>query len=238
MVRVAICDDNSQDLSHIRSLLHNYVIPLSITEYTNAENLLWDIETDKTHFDIYLLDIYLNEISGMDAARRVRALDDYAVIIFTTFSQDFYQDAFEVYAFNYLLKPVKQAALNSVIEKAIRNVRQQQEMVLPISYHGHTFILRHEQIEYISSSNRMLCFHLRGGIKRECYGKLDEIALQLRNGTFVRCHQSYIVNLRYVLERESEGFRMENKIIPISRSYANKAQEAMNQYLFGIFENN
>lgn len=238
MIRVAVCDDNPSDLSRIRALLQNCGTPFSITGYTNAENLLWDIETNQSRFDIYLLDIYLKEISGINAARRIRALDESAILIFTTSSRDFYQDAFEVYAFNYLIKPVEQSALNDVMERAVRATQRLQEKVLPITYHGETFLLRHEQIEYISSSNRILCFHLRGGIKRQCYGKLDEIAEQLKNGIFVRCHQSYIVNLHYVLERTPEGFHMESKTIPISRSYAAKAQEAINQYLFGIFENN
>lgn len=238
MIQAAVCDDNPSDLSHIRALLQNCGIPLSITEYANAENLLWDIETNKARFDIYLLDIYLKEISGMDAARRIRALDENAVLIFTTSSRDFYQDAFQVYAFNYLVKPVEQSTLNTVMKKAAGAAQKLQEKVLPITYRGQTFLLRHEQIEYISSSNRILCFHLRDGIKRQCYGKLDEIAAQLKNEIFVRCHQSYIVNLHYVLERTTEGFRMESTIIPISRSYAARVQEATNQYLFGVFENN
>lgn len=238
MIQVAICDDNPSDLSRIRALLQNCGTPLSITGYPNAENLLWDIETHKARFNIYLLDIYLKEISGMDAARCIRALDEDAVLIFTTSSRDFYQDAFEVYAFNYLVKPVEQSALNAVMEKAVGAAQRLLEKVLPITYRGQTFLLRHEQIEYISSSNRILCFHLRGGIKRQCYGKLDEIAEQLKNEIFVRCHQSYIVNLHYVLERVPEGFHMESTVIPISRSYAAKAQEAINRYLFGIFENN
>lgn len=236
MIRAAICDDNKFDLAHLRSLLENCGIPLEIAEYADAENLLWDIETEKAAFDIYLLDIYLSGASGMEAARRLRAMDEHSVLIFVTASRDFYQEAFDVYALYYLVKPATQETLNALMERVAARMEHQRQAVLPISYRGRTCILRHDEIEYISSSNHTLCFHLHGGEERICYGKLDEVVAQLSSGSFTRCHQSYIVNLQYVRERVADGFRMGNAVIPISRSYSEEAQAALNQYLFGAFE--
>lgn len=236
MIRVAICDDNEFDRTHLRTALENCGIPLEITEYASGENLLWDVETEKADFHIYLLDIYLTGVSGLDAARRIRAVDEQAVLVFVTTSRDFYQEAFDVYALYYLIKPVEQTALNTLMEKATSGMERQREMVLPLTYRGRTSILRYDEIEYISSSNHTLSFHLHGGGERTCYGKLDEIITQLKSGSFIRCHQSYIANLRYVLERTAKGFHMERTVIPISRAYAEEAQEAFNQYLFGAFE--
>lgn len=236
MLRAAICDDNEFDRARLRDALENCGIPLQITEYTDAENLLWDTETEKTIFDIYLLDIYLSGVSGVEAARRIRAIDEQAVLIFVTASREFYQQAFDVFALYYLVKPVEQGAVNALMQKAVAGRQRQREMVLPITYRGHTSILRFDEIEYISSSNHMLTFYLHDGGERICYGKLDEVAMQLKSGSFVRCHQSYIVNLRYVLERVPQGFRTVNTIIPISRAYAETAQAAINQYLFDAFE--
>ncbi len=236
MIRVAICDDNSLDLSHLRTMLQKCEVPLTVVEYANGENLLWDVETETERFDLYLLDIYLSGVSGVEAAGRIRAMDEHAMLVFVSVSDDFYREAFDLYAFQYLIKPVEQEALESVLKKAAEEMRRQREMVLSITYRGRTSVLRYDEIEFISSSNRMLCFHLRDGGERMCYGKLDEIAARLKSEEFVRCHQSYIINLRYVLERVAEGFRMKNVIIPISRSFAEEAQTALNQYLFGVFE--
>lgn len=236
MIRVAICDDNEFDLSRLRTALANCGIPLAITEYTSGETLLWDVETEKACFDIYLLDIYLTGINGVEIARRIRVLDEQALLVFVSSSEDFYREAFDVYALYYLLKPVEQAALNALMKKATLGMERQRKMTLPITYRGRTSVLRYDEIEYISSANHALCFHLRDGGERRCYGKLDEIISQLKSGSFIRCHQSYIVNLRYVLERVVEGFRMQHTVVPISRAYAEEAQEAFNQYLFGAFE--
>lgn len=236
MIRVAICDDNEFDLSRLHNALESCGIPLEITGYTSGENLLWDVETEKAGFDIYLLDIYLAGVSGIDTARRIRAVDEQAVLIFVTTSKDFYQEAFDVYALYYLVKPVEQQALNTLMQKAAAGMERQREMVLPVTYRGRTSLLRYDEIGYISSSNHTLRFHLHGGGERTCYGKLDEITAQLKSGSFIRCHQSYIVNLRYVQERAADGFHMENAVIPISRAYADEAQEAFNQYLFDAFE--
>lgn len=237
MIRAAICEDNEIDLSHLRSLLENCGIPLEIAEYANGETLLWDVETGSACFDIYLLDIYLTGISGIETARRIHMADENAVLIFTTVSAEFCLEAFSLFAFNYLVKPVEQAALNTVMEKAAAGLRRRQETVLPITYRGCTSVLRYEEIEYISSSKHTLYFHLHNGEEKMCYGKLDELAEQIKSKTFLRCHQSYIVNLRYVLERTPEGIRMTDTVIPVSRTYAENTEKAINQRLFTSFEN-
>lgn len=238
MIRVALCDDTAADRIHLRSLLKNCAFPLEITEYSSGDELIWDVETEKVRFDIYLLDIYLTGISGVETAQRLRAVDDRALLIFTSTSEEFYREAFDVYALNYLVKPVEQGALDTAMRKAADELERQREKVLIISSRGRTQILRHDDIEYISSANHSLCFHMRGGEEHSSYGKLDTIAEQLTVDSFVRCHQSYIVNLLHVTGHAPKKFYIRDVTIPVSRSYAVQAQEALNRYLFGIFEKN
>lgn len=236
MIRVAICDDNVSDLARLRTMLEGCGLSLTITDYACGENLLWDVETEKARFDIYLLDIYLEGISGVEAARRIRAKDGCAALIFVSSSDSYYRDAFDLFATNYLIKPLKQTALNTVMMKAAEGIRRQRDLILPITYRGCTYVLKQKDIEYISSSNRMLSFYMVSGEEHVCYGKMDQITAQLKSGDFVRCHQSYIINLRYVLERTSNGLLIGNTVIPISRSYAEEAEAAVNRYLFSAFD--
>ena len=238
MIRVAICDDNERDRFHLWSMLKNCALPLQIAEYSSADALLWDIETGSARFDLYFLDIYLSGLSGVDAARRIRETDRSALLVFVSSSEEFYRDAFDLYALNYLIKPVDRDKLEPVMKKAVDELSRLQERLLPVTSHGRTYLLRYDEIEYIFSRNHALYFHMTNGEEKSCYGKLDDVASQLKSDAFARCHQSYIVNLAHVLEHMPGNFRMKDTVVPISRSYANAAQTALYRYLFNIFDEN
>ena len=238
MIRVVICDDNEQDRFCLWSMLKNCALPLEIAEYAGADALLEDIETGNAQFDLYFLDIYLSGISGVEAARRIRDADGNALLVFVSSSEEFYREAFDLYALNYLIKPVEQSKLDTVMKKAVDELSQLREQLLPITSHGHTYLLRYDEIEYIFSRNHALYFHMTSGEEKSCYGKLDDVALQLKSDVFVRCHQSYIVNLAHVSEHMPGNFCMKDTVVPISRAYSNAAQTALHRYLFNIFDEN
>ena len=238
MIRVVICDDNEQDRFRLWSMLKNCALPLEIAEYSSADALLGDVEMGNAQFDLYFLDIYLSGINGVEAARRIRNADGNALPVFVSSSEEFYREAFDLYVLNYLIKPVKPNQLDAVMKKAVDELSRLQERLLPVTSHGRTYLLRYDEIEYIFSRNHALYFHMTNGEEKSCYGKLDDVASQLKSDAFARCHQSYIVNLAHVLEHMPGNFRMKDTVVPISRSYANAAQTALYRYLFNIFDEN
>lgn len=238
MIRIAVCEDKNEDLTYLCSMLYEIGLSCTISEYSNAENLLWDIETRNKEFDLFLLDIFLPNMNGIEAARRIRAINEDAVVIFTSFSEDFYREAFDIYAFQYLTKPVSHDVLAEALEKAAQIIERSHEETLTITFHGKRYTLKYSDITYISSHNHMLCFHMQDGSEYTSYGKLDEIAAQLKSDLFTRCHKSFIINLSYVHECATEGFQTESAFIPISRTYASFAKERYHQYLFKIFQDN
>jgi len=237
MIRIAVCEDKEEDMAHIRSVLCQMKILCSFTEYTSAEALLFDIETDHKQFDVFFLDIYLPGQSGLEAARCIRAANQKAVLIFLSTSEEFYREAFDLYAFHYLIKPVSSDSLTEVLQKAAEIISAPEE-TLQITFRGQNTILRHADIMYISSSNHILRFHLRDGQEHTSYGRLDELEAQLASELFVRCHKSFIANLLYVNRLTREGFYMGDILIPISRSYAAGAKQSYHRRLFGIFQDN
>lgn len=237
MIHIAICEDNDGDLAHLRSLLCQTKIPYDFAEYTSAEPLLLDMENNRKRFDIFLLDILLPGQNGVETARRIRELDEKAVLIFLTISEDFYREAFDLYAFHYLIKPLCLADLTEVLTKASRYISAPEE-TLRITSHGQDILLHHTDIAYIDSSNHVLCFHMQDGQEYTSYGRLDEIQTVLVSGLFVRCHKSFIINLIHVDRLSREGFHIGNTLIPISRTYASTAKDSYHRRLFGIFQEN
>ncbi len=237
MIRIAVCEDKDEDLAHIRSMLCQTGILCDITEYTSAEALLTDMETNQKHFDIFLLDIYLSGQNGVEAARWIRAANQDAIIIFLSASEEFYRDAFNLYAFHYLIKPVSPADLTEVLTKAAAEISIPEE-TLQITFRRHNIILRQGDIMYISSSHHTLSFHMQDGTEYTCYGRLDELEAKLTPELFVRCHKSFIVSLSYVNRLTQDGFYIDETLIPISRSYAAGAKKSYHKRLFGIFQDN
>lgn len=235
MIHIAICEDNDEDLAHLRSLLCQTKIACDFTEYASAEPLLLDIETHQKRFDLFLLDIFLPGQNGVAIARHIRETDEKAVLIFLSSSEDFYREAFDLYAFHYLIKPVCLADLTEVLTKAAALISAPEE-TLCITFRGQNSILRHADITYIDSSNHVLCFHMQDGQEYTAYGRLDEIRTQLASELFVRCHKSFIINLIHVDRLTREGFHIGSTLIPISRTYAADAKERYHKRLFGIFQ--
>lgn len=219
-------------------MLYEIGLSCTISEYSDAENLLWDVENECKEFDLFLLDIYLPKMNGIEAARRIRTVNDNAVLIFTSFCEDFYREAFDLYAFQYLMKPISHDVLAEAFKKASQIIERTREKTLPISFHGKQYTLKYSDIIYISSHNHILCFHMQDGSEYTSYGKLDELATQLKSDLFTRCHKSFIVNLSHVHGCTAEGFQTESSYIPISRTYASSAKENYYNYLFKIFQDN
>lgn len=239
MIHIAICDDNAEDLEHIHNMLCQTKILCDLTEYTSAESLLTDIDTNQKQFDLFFLDIYLPGQNGVEAARHIRGANENAVIIFLTSSEDFYREAFELYAFQYLIKPISLDNLTRVLQKALSLIATPEE-TLQIAFRGHNTKLRQADIMYISSSNHALSYHMKNGETHTSYDRLDELEARLSSEMFVRCHKSYMVNLLYVNRLSREGFYIDDTLtpIPISRTYATDAKESYHKRLFGIFQDN
>ncbi len=237
MIRIAVCEDKEDDMAYIRSMLCQTKILCDFTEYTSAETLLSDIETNQKQFDIFILDIYLPGQNGVEAARCIRRVNPNAVLIFLSTSEEFYREAFDLYAFHYLIKPVNLAGLTEVLQKAADTIAAPEETV-QITFRGQNTILRHADIMYISSSNHVLRFYMQDGQEYTSYGRLDELEARLASELFVRCHKSFIVNLLYVNRLAREGFYIDETLIPISRSYAAGAKKNYHRRLFGIFQDN
>lgn len=234
MIRIAVCEDNIKDLAHLIHILGQTDILCDITEYEDAESLLHDVETHAKIFDLFLLDIYLPGMTGVEAARRIRTQNRNALLVFLTTSEDFYREAFDLYAFQYLVKPIQQDSISEVLQK-VSDIINSPEETLRISFNGQDTILRQSDISYVSSSNHILLFHMQDGTKYTSYGKLDEMQPRLTEHCFVRCHKSFIINIRHVTKLTKEGFYIEDTLIPISRTYAANARENYKKLLFDVF---
>ena len=120
-MNTAIIDDDSMlaQLMHFTlnkyAAEHNYEISTSI--FDSGEAFLQNFIPNK--YDIVFMDIYMEGMSGVRTARRMRALDNEVILIFLTSSDEHMPDAFSCHAFDYLLKPAKPERVYRVMDDCL-----------------------------------------------------------------------------------------------------------------------
>ena len=87
-------------------------------------------------------------------------------------------------------------------------------------------------IVYVESSNREIIIHMEDGSEIVSYAKLNKAEEELPAKLFLRCHQSYMINLYFVEELERNTFYLPNAEIPISKKYQKIAREVYYDYMF------
>ena len=142
-------------------------------------------------------------MDGMALARRLRSLppDRQPLIIFVTGYESYVYQAFDVEAFQYLVKPVDEGRFADVFRRAAEKLsvlEKQRRRTLLVQYAGSSRVIPLENIRYVESHGHKLLLHLKEGTV-EYYGKIGELEQEL-GGQFARIHKGYLVNLRHVEE--------------------------------------
>ena len=205
---IAVVDDEKAIREHICGLVEEQQPESRIEAYATGEELL----ASGKRFDIVFLDIQMEGMNGIEAARNLReknanlGVED-TVLVFITGIKDYVFDAFDLYAFQYLLKPIDEGKFAEVLERAVREAAKKKERrVLFIKSRNLT--LDQSEILYIESRAKKVEIHtVRQTI--EIYAAMDELEGQLGD-EFYRCHRAYIVNMDCITEYDSESITLAN----------------------------
>lgn len=199
MIRAAICDDEAETRAYLASLIRAQNCSCEIAEYASAGDCL----ADHREIDLLFLDIELDAsgLDGMALARKIRerAAGTQPVIIFVTGYERYVFDAFDVGAFQYLLKPVDEEKFAQVFARAVAQIgtaREKPGRVLTLQSANTSKTVPLDSIYYIESSNHKVILHLKDG-EFACYAKIGDLELELQD-RFFRIHKGYLVNLSYV----------------------------------------
>lgn len=203
-MRVAVCDDSRIDRELFVAVLHHYFVnkPISneIVQYENGMDLLHDVEDDMW-FDIIFLDIYMNDLLGIDVAHKLRSLGYRGHIIFLTATADFAVDSYEVEASGYLLKPQSFEKLSQVMDRATREMTTN---TYQVKKHSKIIRVPYHEILYVESMNSKCIMHCCNDQSYVIYKRLTTIEHELNDERFLRCHQSYLVNMDHIHQVDSQ----------------------------------
>jgi DNA-binding LytR/AlgR family response regulator len=231
-IKIAICDDSLEDIVQLSSALSAYDSLIEITTFASGEMLLAAFLEANFSVDLIFLDIYMSGIDGIKTAQEIRSKHKEVKIIFLSSSNDYYPQAYDVFAFNYIIKPFEKERLYAVLERALDELHKEHGYKIRIQYKGVAHSVDCRDILYIESKDKLLLFYLADEDVLQCYGKLDEMLKELPAQSFFRCHQSFVVNLFHVTEIADHYFRIRQNIIGISRKYAKQAKQRYYTCLF------
>ena len=225
MIRVAICDDEPQVLKELSDAVTDYAaqkkLDLSIDTFCSPEDLEKKTTEGKL-YQIYILDMLMPHINGIEMGHTIRRLDRQAAIIYLTSTMDFAYQAYGVFAQRYLLKPVKEPQLYEAMDFAMENALRTQQTLYVKTAAGIHKIFIHE-IEYAESASRAVHIFIQDGTEivsrllRKSFER--EMETLLESPDFVQTHKSFIINLSYVRLFGPDQITMRSgALIPVSKS--------------------
>lgn len=241
MFRIAICDDRLNDLNHVLTETENWLrihhsIDGRIDTFHNADELKEAVKEKPWEYDLYILDIVMHGINGIQFGSWIRRYNNEALMIYVTSSRDYALDAFDNHAVRYLMKPVDEKELEMAMDTAytLYSSRPKHKIVISNQDGVQTMIM--EEIMYIENNLKNVTYTLRDGrkisqIRRQgafeaAVGKVAEA------GEFLQPHKSFFVNLRYIASLQGNNIVMDDgKIIPVSRRRVSDTQNRYIQYI-------
>lgn len=234
-MRIAICDDDKEELARISSFLDKYQrehnASLTYKAFHSGVELLSTVKSGD--FALYLLDVIMPAVNGVEVAKEIRSFDTEAKIVFLTSSPDFAVASYTVKAMDYILKPVEEGRLFGVLNELMTDSQKPQEGLTVKAKNGITRIL-FSRLVYVEVVNKQVYFHLADNSVREVTARLSEFEQTLlARPEFMRVHRSYIVNLFQINELTANGLTThQGNSIPVSRALYKEVRDAYVKQLF------
>lgn len=195
--KIAICDDSDADRQYILNMVDRWAAGAGhrarIDTFTSAENFLFHY-AEESDYDMLLLDIEMGKMDGVTMAKELRKNNDVVQIVFITGYSDYIAEGYEVAALHYLMKPVKEDKLWSVLDRAVEKLSKN-EKVLTFETGGEVVRVPVYQIRYADVFGNYVTIHALSDITvkmtlKELNSQLDE--------RFYRAGRSMIVNLTQI----------------------------------------
>lgn len=223
MIKIALCDDNEVERRLLKRIVasameeqHREVL---IVEFSSGEKLQRNFS--RGDYDIIFLDICMKEMNGIEAGRVIRKKDAKVEIILATGSDQYFKEGYELHAFAYLMKPYDvaqiQATLQDFFHRNLPETVDEDMEFLRFSMQQRKICIHQREISVVESEGRIVRIY-QGGEVYKVYERLNEMEKQLDMRRFLRCNQSYIVNVEHVEGIVDYDFHMKDgSIIPIRK---------------------
>ena len=222
VIRIALCDDNDIEREILKDIIESIFDSMgdeaAIFEFSSGEKLCRNYS--KGDYDIIFLDIHMKQLDGIETGKAIRDKDAKVEIVYATSSEEYLKEGYNIHALSYLTKPYDVKKVEETLEYYYKKNgidKRESNEFLDVNIQQQKIYIRHNDIMWLESMGRVVSIYCRDDVYR-VYARLNDLEERLDEKIFLRCNQSYIVNIMYVKDVIEYDFCMENdRYIPIRK---------------------
>lgn len=220
MIRIAVLDNEKEDIENISRITAQCMRDMGITyqmkTYDRPGNLVYDLQCDIT-FDIFLLDVEMEEMTGIEVAREIRKKDFEAVIIYVTNYVEYAIDAYEVNAYRYIPKRLLAEKLPTAYEILLDLLEKKWKECFVIEKHHQLERIPYNEIYYLKKDGKNTLIAHKHGISSIRMSISDALGSMNRSRSFLMVDKSYAVNGWHVMSlKDQQVVLRDGSVIPVS----------------------
>ena len=234
MINIAIVEDNLSDLQDLKDKLSQVAREKGwqyhFKQYSSALQFLDSYQSES---DIVFMDIELPDIDGLKASERLRKIDDSVSLVFVTRLGHLAIKGYEVDATDFIVKPVHYYRLRALMAKLVARIAKEKNDFITIRSATAVERIRRNDLVYVECERHKIVYHTE---KKEIVasGTLSEVEKNLNARVFLRCHQSFLVNLKYISGFSTDRLALlTGEMIPISRAKRREIVGKINEFFAG-----
>lgn len=224
-MRVVLCDDNAKEREYFSNLTKaiaeqsNIFIDFSV--YESAENLLFELEDEIEKIDVFLLDINMPKLSGMELAVKLRERGFNGEIVFLTVSKEHILNAFDVRAFNYIVKgETSLEKTQNIISDVLKLCKEKSEEYILFTGIGEYRNIAISSIKYFEIKGKIVTVYYGAGKSFEFISTMTKLENLLYAKNFIRVHKSFLVSTLAIANHSfKEVVLKDGTTIPLGRTY-------------------
>lgn len=236
-INLVLCDDDSEDLKILRESADDYIAQRCLFGktvcFSSPEDVLkFSKNSGENSVAVYLLDVIMPMIDGIDLGKRIREHDKNSAVIYISSSREYSLDAFSVRAFSYLIKPFSREKLFSELDECLSRIgTAPQKLSIKTAYN--TVFLALSEIIAVEYLDHRLIYHLVNGEKVESAYRRQPFDVQaeelMQTGAFLKVSASYLINYQNIQGVKSDEFIMcDGSQYKITRKYIAARQQYIN----------
>lgn len=237
MLRLCICDDRKEEITSIQALIDRFSErypehPVQVSYFDSPYDLLETMEKSGG-YDLYLLDIIMPHMSGIELAEKIRQRGERAKLLFLTTSREYGIEAIGVKASGYLIKPIKEQALFNAVLSCIEQLAPENNPSIVVKTRLGLTRIQVSELMLIESFDHIRELTLSGGDRLKTAVKLSELDKLLRDAScFISPHRAYLVNMEYVRGINNNSILMtDGRQIPVSKKLYADIKAAYLEYM-------